>query len=151
MKATRTLKMIQQRPSHTSKRRAHARIGSARCSLVQAEGLPVCYGPHPHCGLRFERGPEVGAPYAACFPVSCQSQWGPDAQRSSHSRAALHPISSHGSAWFPSALVCSDLGTSAPTVPPPHQPLPSEPSGERNPQTATEIAPCLPENRGRAD
>lgn len=46
----------------------------------------------------------------------------------------LHPISSHGSAWFPSALVCSDLGTSAPTVPPPppHQPLPSEPSGERN-------------------
>lgn len=99
----------------------------------------MCYGPHPHCGLSV-LNVALKLDFLMLPAFSCLMPEPVGAQTPSAAATAellLHPISSHGSAWFPSALICSDLGTSAPAVPPPplHQPLPSEPSGERNPHS----------------
>lgn len=138
MKANGNAQMIQQRDHLTLQNTEHT-PESAHLNVPfvhKTKGLPVFYAPRPHCGLSvLNVALKLDFLMLPAFPcLMPEPVWAQTPSTAAPAELLLGPISSHGSAWFPTALICSDLGTSAPTVPSPplHQPLPSEPSVERN-------------------
>lgn len=104
--------------------------------IHKTKGLPAFYVPHPNCGLSvLNVALKLDFLLLPAFPrLMPEPVWAQKPSTAATAELLLHTISSLGSVWFPTALICSDLGTSAPTVPSPplYQPLPNEPSVERN-------------------
>lgn len=119
--------------------------------IHKTKGLPVFYVPHPNCGLSvlnvalkldFLLLPAV--PQLMPEPV-----WAQTPSTAATAELLLHPISSLGSVWFPTALICSHTWALLPPLC--HLPLCTSLSPVsllwKETCTTTEIAPCIPENR----
>lgn len=118
--------------------------------IHKTKGLPVFYVPHPTCGLSaLDVALKLDFLLLPAFPrLTPEPGWAQTPSAAATAELLLKPVPSPGSVWFPTALICSDLGTSAPTVP---LPLCTSLSPMSllwtEARTPTEIAPCIPENR----